>query len=1002
MRKPLVYAFALVAIAGTALSLPAQATREVTGKVTIAGTSQPLQDALVGLVGAGVRTNEQGVYRLRIPATGTHTLQVRAIGYKRQSRVLPQTESTADFALERDVLQLEALTITGAATAIEKRNAPTATAVVDNTVLARVPAPSIESALQGKVTGAVFSMNNGAPGGGGQIQIRGASSLIGRIDPLFIVDGVVVSNTQRGTRQSVATGQLNAGEENGTNRLADINPNDIENIEVLKAAAASAIYGSQATNGVIIITTKRGKSGSPRFNITQRVGTYQLARNLGSRRFENLDEVLTTGPTAEQEAYARSVCTPNCPYFDHVKGFYSQTDPSYETVGTFTGGTGNTRYFFSGLWRDERGIAPHTSAKRQTLRGNLDQQISNKLSLAISSGMFKSYGERGISNNDNSFASPMYGLGYTPSIIDLSQKDANGKWILNPWPVGTKAGGANPYQTFDYMQNDEDIYRLIASARLTYNAWSNDKFNLNFTGDAGTDHYNNESYSYFPTTIQFQQPGSQLGGTLPGVAIQGQGSETNTNYQASGVLNSNLYSWLTGTTSAGVQQSGNQFNSYSIIGRGLGPQQTNATGSGLQTVEQFRQLVINQAYYGQQELLMFGDKLYLNGAIRFERSSVNGDPTKFYIFPRFSGSYRFLEPVKYVNELKLRASRGESGNQPVFGQRYLTINNYGLIGALPGFGQPTTVGNPNIKPERLKETELGFDATLWKQRVSVEATYYKRDIVDLLVTPNIAASNGVNTTTLNGGEMEVKGYEWGVTVVPVQTDRLTWTSRTSWQQNTSKITSFPPGVLPFGVTGGGFGNDYGRLRFRPGYSVSTIYGNFKRPDGTVRADTALADANPHYIMSFSNDFSWRSLTVGVLADYRHGGQLSNMTQNLWDEGFTTWDYDKPSPDPTKPLGQYRYESWSGGQNTIVYLSDGSFFKVREINAGWTVPTNWYSRFGRVNNLRLSLAVRNPFMITNYNGFDPEVNNGGNRVVRMVDLGPFPPTRSYFLSIDLGF
>ena len=170
MRKPLVYAFALGAIAATALSLPAQATREVTGKVTIAGIGTPLQDALVGLVGAGVRTNEQGVYRLRIPATGTHTLQVRAIGYKRQSRVLPQTESTADFALERDVLQLEALTITGAATAIEKRNAPTATAVVDNAMLARVPAPSIESALQGKVTGAVFSINNGAPGGGGQIR----------------------------------------------------------------------------------------------------------------------------------------------------------------------------------------------------------------------------------------------------------------------------------------------------------------------------------------------------------------------------------------------------------------------------------------------------------------------------------------------------------------------------------------------------------------------------------------------------------------------------------------------------------------------------------------------------------------------------------------------------------------------------------------------------------------------------------------------------------------
>ena len=380
------------------------------------------------------------------------------------------------------------------------------------------------------------------------------------------------------------------------------------------------------------------------------------------------------------------------------------------------------------------------------------------------------------------------------------------------------------------MQNDEEIYRIIASARLTYNAWSNDKFNLNITGDAGTDHYNNENYVYFPSTIQFQQPGSQLGGTLPGVAIQGQGSETNTNYQASAVLSSNLYSWLAATTSAGAQQSAGTFNNYNIIGRGLGPQQTNAAGAALQTVEHRRELVINQAYYGQQELLMFGEKLYLSGAIRFERSSVNGDPLEYFTFPRFSASYRFIEPVKYVNEFKLRASRGESGNQPTFGQRFVTIANYGLIGGNAGYGQTATVGNPNIRPERLKETELGFDATLWNSRISLEGTYFNRDITDLLVTPNIAQSNGVSTTTLNGGEMEVKGYEWGVTIVPIQTDRFSWTSRTSWQQNTSKITSFPPGVLPFGVAGGA------------GVSATTTAGCASDPDSPCQRSTATSNA----------------------------------------------------------------------------------------------------------------------------------------------------------------
>jgi outer membrane receptor protein involved in Fe transport len=651
--------------------------------------------------------------------------------------------------------------------------------------------------------------------------------------------------------------------------------------------------------------------------------------------------------------------------------------------------------------RDERGIAAHTSAKRQTLRGNLDQQLSNKLSLAITSGLFRSRGERGISNNDNSFASPIYGLAYTPSIFDLRKKDERGVYQRNPFPTGY-ASGANPFETFDLMQNEEDIYRLIASGRLTFNALTAEKYSLNMTFDAGTDHYNNENYVYFPSSIQFQAPGSQRGGTLPGVAVQGQGAETNTNYQGSAVLNTNLVSWATGTTSAGLQKSDFYFNNYNIIGRGLGPQQTNAAGAANIAAEHTRNLVINQAWFAQQELLMFGEKLYVSGAIRGERSSVNGDPIKYYTYPRFSASYRFMQPVRLVNELKLRANYGQSGNQPTFGQRFITIANYGLIGGNPGYGQTGVVGNPNIKPETMKETEFGFDATLWNQRINVEATYYKRDITDLLVQPNIAPSNGVTQTTVNGGEMEVKGYEWGVTVVPVQTDRFSWTSRTSWQQNTSKITHFPAGVLPFSPPGAGFGNAFGRLRFRPGYSVSTIYGNVTLPNGTVKSDTAIADANPKYLMSFSNDFSWRSFNLGILADYRHRGTLSNLTLTLFDEGFTTWDFDEPSPEAGKPLGQYRYDTWAGGNNTRVYLSDGSYFKVREINASYEVPRNWISRFNALQNARLTLSVRNPFMITNYNGFDPEVNNSGSRVVRLVDLAPFPPTRSYFLSIDLGF
>ena len=209
---------ALVACALTALPLVAQAqSREVTGRITTAGTATPLQDATVTVIGQQVaaRTNERGEYRLRVTG-GDVTLTARALGYKRQEQRVPASSQTANFVLERDVLQLEGMTITGAATAVDRRNAGVAVVSVSGEDISRVPAPSLESAMQGKVVGAQISMNNGAPGGGGQIQIRNASSLLGRIDPLYVVDGVIISNAVRSNGLSTITGSLNAPYTNGS------------------------------------------------------------------------------------------------------------------------------------------------------------------------------------------------------------------------------------------------------------------------------------------------------------------------------------------------------------------------------------------------------------------------------------------------------------------------------------------------------------------------------------------------------------------------------------------------------------------------------------------------------------------------------------------------------------------------------------------------------------------------------------------------------------------
>jgi TonB-linked SusC/RagA family outer membrane protein len=981
-------------------------THEVTGRVTTTA-GQPLPGVLVAVVGqqTGARTNERGEFRLQVP-NGDVTVVARAIGYKRGTQRVSAGSSTADFSLDRDVLELEGVIVTGQATSIERKNAATAVSVVSADALARVPAVSLENALQGKVIGASINMNNGAPGGGGQIQIRGASSLIGRIEPLIILDGVAISNAVRSNRMAVITGSLNSGEENGTNRLADINPNDIESVEVLKSAAASAIYGSQATNGVVVITTKRGREGSPRFNFTQRVGTSQLIRNQGTRHLANLPTALgAIGANPEGIAAATAVCTAtSCPYYDYIGDLYGRKDPSFESVMSLSGGVNSTRYYASGSDKQEAGIGINTGARRQSLRANVDQNVGQKITISLGSNLLRSFSQRGIGNNDNAFSSPLYGFAYTPAIIDLRQKDALGSYVLNPFAGGGTTKGSNPFQTFDIMQNNEDVYRLIFSGRANYAAYTGDKNSLTFSLAGGADRYSNENYLRAPQELQFQRAGTAQGGTFPGAIIQGNGTERLTNVNGSAVW-AFTPGWVQATTSAGVQLQDRSYNDYNMVGRGLGPQQFVAAGAQNISITDRQERSRTQAAYGQEELLLFGERLYLSGAIRGERASLNGDPKKVYYYPRASGSYRFVNPVRFVSELKLRTSFGVSGNQPGYGDRFLALQSNGIIGGLPAYGLPSTIGNPLIKPERLNETELGLDGGFLSDRVRLEATYYNRKLTDLLVRPQLAPSTGINATTINGGEMTTKGYEFGLTLVPIQRNDFSWTSRTTWYQSRADITSFPVGVQPFttGTAAGGFGNAYGRLRFAPGHTVSTIWGN-KIVNGSTVGNTPLADANPKYVMSFINDMSYGNLNFNFLVDYRRGGTISNMTLNLFDEGANTWDYDEPSPDPTKgaTLGEYRYNNWAGSANTAAYLVDGSFTKIREVNLSYQLPSSMVSRIRGAQSAKLSLSGRNLWIISGYNGFDPEVNNGGNFIARFIDLAPFPPSRSFWLSLDLGF
>lgn len=997
----------LLTVGGTAAS--AQGTREITGKITQVGGA-PLAEANITILGQalGVRSNESGEYRIRVP-DGDVTLLVRAIGFKRQTVRVSATQTTADFALEKDVLQLEGVTVTGQATTIDKRNASTAVASVNTDELNRVPARSIENQLSGKVLGARIFENNGAPGGGAQIQIRGATSILGQGDPLYVIDGVIVSNATipnglNGiTRASGAV--PSSSQDNAVNRLADLNPADIENVEVLKSAAASAIYGSRATNGVVVITTKRGRSGAPSWNVTQRVGTAAIQRKIGYRKFADINELVPAGDTtawvgnAAAVAVARQLCNPTCTNYDYEQQLYGRTDPTWETILATRGGAGNTRYFATVSDKQEAGIMLNTGARRTGGRFNIDQTIGEKLTLSGGLGVTRNFLQRGISNNNNAGISPTYDLGYIPHVIDLRRR-ADGTYPVNPFYAGGSSV-SNPFANAYEIVNNEEVWRQTGNFRVGYQLFNRGDHNVNVSYLGGIDRFQQEGVAYSPPFLQFE-PNDGQAGTASIASSQV--------YQFNQSINA-VWSWNPATswigsltTSFGGTAEEQSQSTYRTLARGLLPTLPITQGGNVITVNDIRQAVRDQSIYLNEQALLLDEALSISAGFRMDRSSVNGDRDQYYTFPKYSASYRFQQPTwasRYTDEIKLRGAWGQSGNRPRFGDRDLLYLNGGLIGNLPSLVSSGTVGNPAIKPEVMTEIEFGVDVSLFSQRLNFEVTNYNRSITDLLLTFPLAPSSGLTQKIINGGELSVKGWEFGITGVPIQRGDFTWTSRMNYQANRQMVEEIP--VSAFAVVGS-FGANYGRNRIVSGQRSTWVWANAPLGVGGAVRDTIVGDANPVHQTQFTNDFTWKSWSVTTLLDWRNGGIVSNMTNNLWDEGGNSRDYNRVSPnDPTTSVAAERYDTFNSG-DTRVYMQPGTFLKLREVTLSWQAPGDFAARYlGGAKDLRLSLSGRNLFIKSDYWGYDPEFNNFGNtNFNRFIDLAPFPTSRQFFFSVDVGY
>jgi TonB-linked SusC/RagA family outer membrane protein len=975
--------------------------RRVSGRVTVEGSTEPLVAASVNVVGTsiGAYTDDQGRFTLTVP-DGPATLRVRRIGFVQKTVPIAAGDNDLTVTMARDALQLETQVITGAATTVSSLNAANDVAVVRSEKLNKVPTPTIDQALQGKVAGAIITQNSGAPGGGTQIQLRGTSTVLGAYSPLYVVDGVIVSNSSftNGLNVVTAAGSGTASNFAGSqdqivNRIADLNPNDIESIQVLKGPSAASIYGSKGTNGVILITTKRGTAGENRVDITQRFGTYRIANKLGIRCFTSAQDYVdftgSTGAAATADAALYNAATNKC--HDFQQEFYGSPQPlSYQTIASLRGGNASgTTYFASGLVQHDNGLANNDFYNKQSMRLNLGQSLGSRLKLSTTTEVIHSLTQRGISGNDNFNVNPYTVWSGTPSFFDL-QRQADGTFPSNPFVLGI-----NPFQNADLIKTPQENYRLIASANGIWNLLATARQNLDATVTGGIDAYNEADKVVSPSNSFFEQ-----GNALPGTLFNG-----NSNVRFATLTGSLAHrftaSAFTATTSTGFRQERRQSDQTQITGRGLPFPGVESIGRAVQVFpDEFLTLVKDFSYFFQEEFLTLNERLLLTGGVNAERSSNNGNDTKFYGYPKFSASLRSPWTPPAVSDLKLRLAYGKAGNFPTAGRFTFatTVFDEGIGGARPSTTKGATGGL--ITPEIASEWEGGLDLSFANGRAALRATQFKKTVDDLLLLNSLATSTGFAQQYINGGQLSTHGTEIALDLTPLNTGRLNWVSTTTYSSAKSKITQLP--VQPFNPGVGSFGSTFGNVFIQQGQSPTVIqaFNGCSVPlsaTGTCASFNKVlgfvGDANPDYQMGFSNDFRFGAFSLTSLLDWRKGGDVINLTNNYYDGGL--------GADTAKANARLAVLA-AGGP---AYVEDATFVKLREVTLGFDVPAAIANKLlqGHAQNLRLEFSGRNLKTWTKYTGLDPEVSNFSNQAIgRIQDVTPYPPWRSFFFSVNTSF
>jgi len=1002
------------------------------GRVTDSVTKQPIAGVTLRIknVTHEVISGSDGRFSIITGQKFPYTLVVTFVGYKTKEVVA--NGSPLNIQLAENLAQLNDVVVVGYGTQ-KKSDITGSVGSVPKNILNQ-PAASFDNLLQGAVPGVAVTQNSGQPGSTATIRIRGGNSISFGNAPLYVIDGFIIYNDNDYT---------NVGS-NGTsvNALSTINPNDIESIEILKDASATAIYGSHGANGVVIITTKKGKKGTNNVNFSTYYGIQKVAKTLdllNASQWESLVNDVNLSDGVKSTFTGAQIAAAGVG--SNWQQAALRNAPVTNDELSISGGDEKSRYLISGNYFNQEGNILNTGFKRYSARVNYEKNVTDKFKISTNIFGSQSIEEKlyGSAYNSINFSNAYANLLLTSPLALIRNPDGSYN-TTNPY----LATPTNPLQDITATTNTTTLTRILGNVAGEYKLLTD----LTLKVTAGVDILNT-AQDYYAPSFTGSPAGSSTGYAAGGYASIGAGNELSWLNENTLTYDHNFNNTHFLNILAGYTTQFTKFNSSVAVAQKFPNDLTtynNLSYAGIADLPLSSGSSDALDSYLARVNYSYEHKYNFTASARADGSSKLGANNKWGYFPSAGFSWNvnkedFFKPVKEtINSLKLRLSAGETGNSevpPYSSLSALAPTNYYLDSKLVTGIAPLQLPNPDLKWETTAQYDAGLDVGLFDSRINLTFDAYYKKTSDLLLNVPLPLYTGYASELENVGSVENKGIELGINTDNIKTDNFDWKTNIQFAENRNKVLSLGPGVnsyfplaptgqvspvivqvgLPVGtfwgystnglLTAADLSKGVPLLAGVPQKVGDTKYVDFNHDGQVTTADKhKLGSAQPKFTGSFTNTFTYKQFDLSIFFAGSYGNKIFNLLQQTLERPTLTQNASATLLNrwsPSNPNGTVARATDSPvPQVTDRYIENGSYLKLKNASFGYNFDKSIASKIG-AKQLRVYVSAQNIFTITKYTGLDPEVNFYDNDNTKQgIDYGTYPPVRTFLAGLSVTF